>query len=829
MLLTLTNKYVFISGAKRPELRALDAATSYKVEGARFSKAFQQGYWDGKEHLLSLNSKMGLIRAPIGLLEDIVGAVDLDDCEIVDERKVRNERRILQWNEGIKLRDYQLEAHYSLFRSSIKSMLFGCGLLKMPIRSGKALRSDQCVLTEHGWEQIGNLRVGQRVFGSDGMCHAITGVYPQGKKRLFKMSFDDNTSVVCSEDHLWTFRRQSGSSHKWVKETMSATEWLESSSFKSKNVLLDCVSPLDYEEKNLPIEPYTLGALLGDGSMLSTPGITVNNQDLDIIDRIKLLSGLFTSRESYSERRGCVHFTFPHKYGKENPLTHHLKKLGVWGLKSGQRFVPSEYFTASIEQRLKLLQGLMDTDGTPHRSNGSFSSTSIALADAVVELTRSLGGFARHSKPQPTACGSTEYTIFTWLPSVFKHFSTKRKLQKQSKYLAKKKLVEPYKRLVSFEPSGYGEATCIEVDSGDSLFLSQGYNLTHNTKTAGAIIKTLGLPTVMLVPSQMLLWQTVESLQECFPNEKIGVIGDSYSDTDRFITVATMQSLSLWKGGKSKKGKVRPKDPRYDLVTTRADVVIVDEAHHIRGESEWHKVVADFHARFRIALSATAYLDSEVEQGRGIIWLKGTIGPKRIDIDESRLIKAGYLMAQHVKMKRVNGPKKFKDWKWSMELQRLGIWNNVERNQMIVDAASESVARGARTIIVASKLEQTRHLQEMLYAAGVDHEAVTGKDSKFKRAEAVDEFVNGKLRCLVGTVLSEGIDIPSAEVVIVAGGGMDAKATMQRMRNMTVSEGKEKALLIDFYDAHNEYLEKHSKERLKVYRSIPEFIVEVDD
>ena len=80
---------------------------------------------------------------------------------------------------------------------------------------------------------------------------------------------------------------------------------------------------------------------------------------------------------------------------------------------------------------------------------------------------------------------------------------------------------------------------------------------------------------------------------------------------------------------------------------------------------------------------------------------------------------------------------------------------------------------------------------------------------------------------LLGTVFAEGVDIPEVEVVINAEGGRDAKATMQRMRNMTVAEGKNRALLIDFMDEFNPYLQKHSMERLKVYRSIPEFNVEV--
>lgn len=339
------------------------------------------------------------------------------------------------------------------------------------------------------------------------------------------------------------------------------------------------------------------------------------------------------------------------------------------------------------------------------------------------------------------------------------------------------------------------------------------------TKTAALCIKTLGLRALMVVPSQMLLQQSFESFSECFPEEHIGIIGDGNCDI-QFITVATIQTLLNW---------WKQYDPRYEYLAKNTDHLIVDEAHHLRGDSTWHKVISGFRSRFRQALSATAYLDNESEQSKGIIWLKACIGPMRIDISESRLIKDGYLMTQNVRIVQINGPEKFKNWKWSVSLQREALWCNVERNNKIVKFAKDFSEDGKRVLIVTTRIEHTAVLSECLWNQDVEHETITGRDSSDSRADKVDSFTNGSLRVIVGTVLGEGVDIPEVEVVIVAAGGADPKNTMQRMRNMTISKGKDQAILIDFMDNMNPYLRKHSMERLNVYRSTPEFTIEMVD
>jgi superfamily II DNA or RNA helicase len=368
------------------------------------------------------------------------------------------------------------------------------------------------------------------------------------------------------------------------------------------------------------------------------------------------------------------------------------------------------------------------------------------------------------------------------------------------------------------------------------------------TKTAARLIYKVGLPTLFLVPSQMLLRQTAAALAECMPDVDIGMIGDGENKVG-FITIATLQSLSRLRNGVVPVHKRHPRAPkptkeqlkreakaraekkremrlRYKELISTFDLVICDEAHHIRGEGDWYKVLYDLDARFKVGLSATAYPESESEAERGIIWMRATCGPIRIDVATSELVEAGYLMRQNVRMFRITKPD-LNGRKWSNTLRQEAITQNKRRNRIITRLCRKYVDDGCKVLVVANRFDHIDAIHDMLDEDGLDHRIVTGRDKGDDREDKVDGFVNGLYNVLIGTVLGEGIDIPVVDVVINAEGGKDDKTTVQRQRNLTISPGKERAVLIDFVDETNGYFKKHSKARLEAYRAEPSFNVKV--
>jgi len=365
------------------------------------------------------------------------------------------------------------------------------------------------------------------------------------------------------------------------------------------------------------------------------------------------------------------------------------------------------------------------------------------------------------------------------------------------------------------------------------------------TKTAARLIANVGLPTLFLVPSQMLLRQTADALTEALPSTHIGMIGDGENEVG-FITIATLQSLDRLRNGvvprrKPRRGETKEEAKeaeaerrakskamkrRYKQLCESFDLVICDEAHHIRGQGDWYKIMYEMDARYKVGLSATAYPENQDEAERGIIWMKATCGPIRIDIPTSELVEAGFLMRQNVYMVRITTPN-LMGQRWSNTLRERAITQNQKRNKIIARLAKKFISDGLKVLIVANRFDHIACLEHTLDAEGVDYRIVTGRDNAYSRQEKVQGFVNGEYGALIGTVLGEGVDIPSVDVVINAEGGKDDKATVQRQRNLTISAGKTRAILVDFLDETNEYFKKHSRARLEAYRAESSFKVRI--
>lgn len=262
----------------------------------------------------------------------------------------------------------------------------------------------------------------------------------------------------------------------------------------------------------------------------------------------------------------------------------------------------------------------------------------------------------------------------------------------------------------------------------------------------------------------------------------------------------------------------------YKELCRSFDLVIFDEAHHLRGDS-WHAVVMDIKAIHRIGLSATIYLDHDREVERGAIWLKACCGDVVYDVDPSELIEQGYLMRQNVELVPINKPDNLANRRWSARLQNEAIYLNAYRNAVCAIKAREKVVKGMKVLVISRRHAQVNMLCSMLDEMGLTVEPVTGKESARRREELIEGFTGGYTQILVGTVFGEGLDIPEVEAVVNAEGGLDVKSTVQRQRNMTVNKDKEYCVFVDMIDLTNEYFAKHSAERKATYCSEPAYVV----
>jgi hypothetical protein len=355
------------------------------------------------------------------------------------------------------------------------------------------------VRTPSGWTAMGALRVGDFVQGRSGSVRVI-GVYPQGRRDVYRVTFSDGSWTRCDADHLWKVR-----THRGEMQTLRLRDFGSLRYGKRHRYMVPLIADRAERADDVPIDPYTLGAFLGDGCMLGKcPRFTSN--DPEIVGRFKLPGLRVVSRSVLGKRsthyrfvinaanvttcghsgravRGlCVGCYYARVRSGEdlpprrrNPLRVALERLGLWGRDSFTKFVPAVYMRASFAARVELLRGLFDTDGSA-KSPGvvKYATCSPHLRDAVIELVQSIGGTAR-AYTEPLGEGVI-YDVNCHMPVDVVPFTLTRKVQRWRGVRR-----APWRAIVSVEPDGEEESTCIEVDTPDHLYVTRGYVVTHNT------------------------------------------------------------------------------------------------------------------------------------------------------------------------------------------------------------------------------------------------------------------------------------------------------------------------------------------------------------
>jgi predicted ABC-type ATPase len=366
----------------------------------------------------------------------------------------------------------------------------GSSLNAYQVGVGKANLMTSNILTPKGWVKMRDIKPGMEVIGKNGHATKVLQVFPQGKMPAYRVTFSDGSYTEVTGDHLWTVQniwdRYTGN---W--KTLTTSKISERIYNQRGNAIysIPMVDPVQFEHKNVPIDPYLLGALIGDGGL--TADVSFSNPEIEIQNKIKSI--IESAGLSLNPEKGQPDKDFRISRGNNrkinNTILDSLRELGLMGKKSIDKFIPAIYLYNSIDVRLALLQGLMDTDGYVNRDGHctQICISSKKLAEDIVELVRSFGGTINENTKHPkftykgeTKDGHEAYVLTIRLPANIIPFSTKKHL---NRFKPKTKYI-PVRFINSIEPIGKYEAQCILVESEDHLYVCDEYIVTHNTWAA---------------------------------------------------------------------------------------------------------------------------------------------------------------------------------------------------------------------------------------------------------------------------------------------------------------------------------------------------------
>lgn len=386
-----------------------------------------------------------------------------------------NAHRLL-WPDRAKTFNYWQERMFRVHCQRRQTISFagGSGI-------GKCLVQSCPIRTPIGWTTMGTVKVGETICDTVGGVQTVLGVYPQGTKPVYKVSFSDGTSTEASDEHLWTVYSNSQRTHGTGPQTVTTTELLKN---LQKNFSLPNYSAVAGVPQNFIVDPYLLGVYLGNGGLhvqSKTGQLQCYVSNFETVEEIKKIWKNVVYSWDASHNYWCVFC---------KGLREHIEVYGC----ANAKYIPKQYLIASPEQRLHLLQGLMDTDGYCSKDGtAQYTTVSEKLRDDVADLARGLGLMVSISSKIPSYSykgekkkGQRAYTLSIRKTHTTAHLSLFRVLHKRIRDEKPRKQYY-HKRIVDIKYLRDDQTVCIKVSHPNSLYLINDYIVTHNTSAAAEI------------------------------------------------------------------------------------------------------------------------------------------------------------------------------------------------------------------------------------------------------------------------------------------------------------------------------------------------------
>lgn len=498
-------------------------------------------------------------------------------------------------------------------RKSYKPQCAKCGSFHLPqlilgggaAGGGKAALLDSQVLTPFGFRKIRDIKVGDIITSpTTGGMQKVIYLHPVGEFDFYRVKFRDGTHFDCSEGHLWqchaSRKHRSKKSSKYgisadtVWSTIQMYEWYERKKrgmYEGQNLIIPLTEPVKFtfgDKGNFYVDPYVIGALIGDGCMSDTVlkhgYVDFTSMDREIIKRFEEC-GYDMSHSRDTDGRASRYNIY------DNNLIQCLKKHGIAGNKSQTHFIPKVYKMGTIEDRIKLMQGLMDTDGyVDDRGHMSYTTTSSQLAEDVAFVVRSLGGVATITSDIGSYCNehgekiecSRAYTVYfrTKMDPDLCGLSRKKR---RAKYEFNGGASEYGKRIVDIEYIGKREARCISVSEPKGLYVVDDFTVTHNSYIGASWICSLCIrfPDIRTIIAR----KTIKSLKESTFNTVKSVLREWGIIEGSHYKVNNLENwLMFWNGSiiYLKELDTTIADPNFErLGSTEITAAFVDEVSEI--------------------------------------------------------------------------------------------------------------------------------------------------------------------------------------------------------------------------------------------------------
>lgn len=658
--------------------------------------------------------------------------------------------------------------------------------------TGKCLHPDQGVIMYDGSiRKAKDIKKGEHVLGPDSKPRNVLHVN-KGRGLMYEVIPTKGESFKCNDVHILSLvNTESGAiTNVPINEYLRWTKW-------KKHTHKLYRASVDFPDRDAPkLDAYFMGVFLGDGGN-SSGQIKITSVDDPIIECIHGIADKY----DLTVRKDGITYCYSQTGTKANnvPDGNYVRKvIQDYGL-VGSKFIPDDYKLGDRDVRLQVLAGLLDTDGyLGNKTHYDFISKYKSLSDDVAFVCRSLG-LAAYIKECRKTCTNTGASGTYYRVSISGDTNIipcRIDRKKASPRKQKKNVLRTGFKLRNLGEGDY----CGMVLDGDHLYCLDDFTVTHNTACALNTIAELETNALVIVPTEVLANQWIESAVNLLKIDKcdIGRIQGSKIDVEgKKLVIGIVNSLAM---------KDYP-----EWVYSHFGAVIVDECHRV-GSYVFSNAVPRFNARYKIGLSATP----KRKDGADTV-IHYYLGPITAKSEAKALFTRVY---------RIDYRTRGKIWGNNHGSLMKCLSLDRDRNNLIVKCVKKLYSINRNILVVSDSIQHLQNLMSMCEEAGIPRSEMgqftgqryksDGKKVKITKEEL--DYVKENSRIIFATysMMKEGVDEPRLDAGIDATPRSDATQLVGRIRRpfpnkprpvwYTIVDIGSKKLLGYYYKRKREYL-----------------------
>ena len=798
------------------------------IPTARYMPSYKIGAFDGYKRYFSLTGQFY-----VNLLPELYSILDMSKYELEETYldELKKDEYVFDFIDELYLNEYKWGKGHRLEGQNVEMFDHQVDIVNACLENHRCIveaatgchgKGTKILMYDGSWKNVEDIVVGDKIMGDDGTVRNVLSLH-RGIDDMYKIIPTKSKPFIVNGGHILPVISNNKRKNDYKNVTyISVKDYLKKSNYyKHTHKIFNNKSQVKFNRNNeYIISPYIMGVYLGDGTSRGSGQIMITTMDNEIVKELNNEANKNNLKlVEHTDKRGnkAKDYSFNLKnYNDKNFIKEELIRYDLYGKKSIDKFIPDDYLYGSVQTRLEVLAGLIDTDGYLNENKNyiEYYTNSKKLVDNVCFICGSLGlKTYTHIKKNKTYPDNTYYRI-----SICGNIDIIPTRIKRKKVVNKTPNKDCRHSAFKIEYIGKDNYYGFECD-GNHLYIMEDWWVQHNsgkTLVALALAKQVAQygRFIIIEPSRDLTLQTAQVFKDLGFTD-VGVCGCGLRELDKKVTVCTWQTLnSINKRGKSTELSEDKRQLSSDELKQLVEGTIglmIDETHTVKAH-ELGKMCETIFRNVPIRWGLTGTVPKAKSDYYSVTT---ALGPVVHHLESKELQDKGILAQCNVTAIKLKDEHDFLTYSDEMDY----LSSNYDRLKFIGTLIHNITQSSGNTLVLVNRIKCGEILESVVNSLGTKCIYIDGATKSKKRFDEYESIKTENNKCIIATsgIAATGLDIPRLFNLVMLDYSKSFIRTIQSIgRGLRLGKDKNSVNIFDVFSTTT-FSKKHFNDRVHFY------------